>query len=104
MDGELTHDIVDRLETEFDVLVRIVGVDVEYGDDWTVFVDGEPVGSVARQRSRNRYTVFEVSSDGFASRRDGPVSRRRGDRSCTRPVRANRGAHAHGKYSHERFG
>lgn len=66
-DGELTHDVVDRIETEFDVTVRIVGVDAEYGDDWTVFVDGEPVGSVARRRSRNGYTVFEVSSDEFAS-------------------------------------
>lgn len=66
-DGELTRDVVDRIEATFDVTVRIAGVDAEYGDDWTVFVDGDPVGSVARRRTRNGYTVFEVSSDEFES-------------------------------------
>ncbi|SEH18098.1 hypothetical protein SAMN04487967_3624 [Natronorubrum sediminis] len=66
-DGELTHEVVDRLERDFDVTIRIAGVDVRYGDDWTVFVDDELVASIPRRRSRDGHTVFERSSAEFES-------------------------------------
>ena len=65
--GALAYHVVDRLETELDVTIRIVGIDVEYGDDWTVFVDDEPVDTVPRRRSRQGYTIFGISSDEFES-------------------------------------
>ncbi|THE64184.1 hypothetical protein D8Y22_14050 [Salinadaptatus halalkaliphilus] len=64
-DGELTHEVVDRLERDLDIAVRIAGVDARYGDDWTVFVDDEPVSSIPRRRSQDGYTIFERSSDEF---------------------------------------
>lgn len=66
-DGTFTYEVVDRIEEELDIAVQIVGVDAKHGDDWTLFVDNEPVDSIPRRRSRNGYTVFELSSDEFES-------------------------------------
>lgn len=64
-DGTLKHDVVERLEDEHDADVRFLGVDTRYGDDWTVEVDGESVGTVPRRRDQDGFTVFEMAADEF---------------------------------------
>lgn len=65
-DGQLKYDIVSRLEDDLDVTVEILGINVSYGDDWVVRVDGEPVCEIGRRRDPNGYTVFEMESDQFS--------------------------------------
>lgn len=64
-DGELVFRTVDRLEADLGVTVDFVGVRVEHGDDWTVRVDGDAVGTVGRRRTSEAYTEFDVESDEF---------------------------------------
>lgn len=64
-DGRLKHEVVSRLEDELGVAVRVRGVDVRHGQDWTVVVDGEPVGTVGRHRDPGGYTVFETDAAAF---------------------------------------
>lgn len=64
-DGTPKHEVVAGLETDLGVEVAVRGVDATHGDDWTVFVDGEPAGTVGRHRSPEGYSVFETTSDAF---------------------------------------
>jgi len=64
-DGALKHEVVADLEAEFGVEVDVRGVDVTHGDDWTVHVDGDPIGSIGHHRAPEGYSVFEVDSDAF---------------------------------------
>lgn len=64
-DGRYTYKVVDKLQAKFDISVRFVGVGVKYGDDWTVFVDREPVGEIGRYRNPRGYTVYDMSSQRF---------------------------------------
>jgi len=65
VDGTVTHDVVDGLETELEIEISFRCKNGTVGDDWTVVVDGDPIGSIGRHRSRNRYTVYELSADEF---------------------------------------
>ena len=47
--------------------ITLEGVNVEYGDDWTVYVAGEAVGEIGRHRSPDGYSVFVIVSDEFSS-------------------------------------
>ena len=67
-DGELKHEIVDALEAELGVEIRFVGIDVTYGDDWTLFVGGEDIGPIGRHRSTDGYSVFECTGEEFEAR------------------------------------
>lgn len=64
-DGTLKHEVVADLEVTLGVELSVRGVDVTHGDDWTVFVDGEPVGSVGHHRDPAGYSVFEADADEF---------------------------------------
>lgn len=64
-DGTLKHEVVDRLEVELGVEVRLACFNARHGDDWDVFVDGERVGAVGHRRSPDGYSVFEVAGDEF---------------------------------------
>lgn len=67
-DGVYTHTVVSKLENEENCTIRIVGIDVKYGDDWEAIVNGERALTMGRHRDANGNTVFEVSADEF---RDG---------------------------------
>lgn len=67
-DGEVVRLTVERLQDEYGVDVQLIGVNVRYGDDWELRVDGEGAASLERRRSRAGYTVFEISSDEFERR------------------------------------
>lgn len=64
-DGTLKHTVVSALEDELDVSIVLLGWNVEYEDDWSVYVDGEPIGDIGRRRSPDGYTVFEMTADEF---------------------------------------
>lgn len=76
-DGEIAQRTVERLETEYNVNIQLIGVNVRYGDDWELRVDGETVASLERRRSRTGYTVFELSSDEFERHVERAVTGRR---------------------------
>lgn len=65
-DGTLGPALVDALEADLGVDIRFRCKNASVGADWTVLVDGEPVGTIGRHRSRDRYTVFEMTGEAFA--------------------------------------
>lgn len=64
-DGVLKYTVVERLEETHGVDIDFIGVDVSHGDDWTVRVDDESIGTIGHHRSSDAYTVFEMDSDEF---------------------------------------
>ena len=64
-DDELTQPLIDALEAELGVTVRLMGLDARYLDDWSVVVDGEPVAEVPHRRSPDGYSRFGIEADAF---------------------------------------
>lgn len=64
-DGEYVPEVVSRLESEFDVPIYVMGINVSFGDDWSVVVDGTQVAAIGRRRDTVGYTVFEMDSAEF---------------------------------------
>jgi hypothetical protein len=64
-DGVVVPPLVERLETELGVEIRLMGVDVRYGDAWGVYVDGDVVTTVDRERTRAGFTRYELTSTAF---------------------------------------
>lgn len=64
-DGVLKYEVVTALEARLGVDLRFVGRNAAYGDDWTVEVNGEPIGTIARYRDTEGYSVYEMGSDEF---------------------------------------
>ncbi|RXK47980.1 hypothetical protein [Halorientalis pallida] len=64
-DGTLKHTVEAELERRFGVTITLRCKNADVGDDWTVLVDGRPVGTVGRYRSRDGYTVYEIEPDEF---------------------------------------
>ena len=62
-DGAYKYEVVNELIEQYDVTIEFVGVDVHYGDDWTILIDGDEAASVGHRRSVEGYTVFEISCD-----------------------------------------
>ena len=73
-DGSLTHAVVAELESEFGVDIAFRCKNGTLGDDWTVTIDGDPIGSIGRHRSRKRYTVYEMSAAEFREWVSGAVA------------------------------
>jgi hypothetical protein len=66
-DDALVPPVVARLESEFDVDIRFVGVGVQHGDSWRIYVDDEAVTTVDRERTPSGYTRYHVRGDRFES-------------------------------------
>jgi hypothetical protein len=64
-DDAFVPTVIERLENAHDVEIRLMGVDVEYGDSWGVYVDGTLVESVERERTAEAYTRYGITSDEF---------------------------------------
>ena len=62
-DGEVVPLVFERLEAQYDIDVQLIGVGVSRGDDWELRVDGDPVVSIGRHRSRGGYSVLEPTSE-----------------------------------------
>lgn len=61
-DGVHVHDVVPDIEDRYDVTVQFAGVNTDYGDDWEIRVDFDPVLSIGRHRDEYGNTVFESSA------------------------------------------
>lgn len=64
-DGVLTPEIISELEAEFDISIRFKAVNPRFGDDWGIWINGEKIAEVARTRTEEGRTVYEISSDLF---------------------------------------
>lgn len=64
-DGEVVPLVVGRLEEAYDVEIKLMGVAVDHGDAWGVYVDGEVVTTVDRERTAAGHTRYEMTSDAF---------------------------------------
>jgi hypothetical protein len=67
-DGTLEPGVVRALETELGVSIELRCKNATLGADWTVLVDGDDVVTIGRHRSRERYTVFELTAEEFRER------------------------------------
>jgi hypothetical protein len=65
VDGTLEPELVGSLESELDITINFQCKNASVGDDWTVLVDGEAIGTIGRYRSRDRYTVYEMTAKEF---------------------------------------
>lgn len=66
-DGALVPPVVDDLERELGLTVRIRVVDPQDGNEWEVLVGGERVGSVDRRRHADGYPVIGLTSAEFSA-------------------------------------
>ena len=64
-DGTVTTEVVDRLEAELGVTVRLRAFDPQAGGDWEVIVDGEPAARIERERTEGGYSEYGVTAAEF---------------------------------------
>jgi hypothetical protein len=66
--GTYVHEVVSALESEHDCVIRLIGMNVQYPDDWEVRVDGERAFTVDRSRDENGNTRYHVDAETFCER------------------------------------
>lgn len=64
-DGTVVHEFVKHLESQYSVDIQLLRVGGSPGDEWTVRVDGESVGTLPRSRVRQKFSLVEVDSETF---------------------------------------
>ena len=66
-DDELVPPVVDGLEEDLGVEVRLRVVDPQEGNQWEVLVDEAVAGRIDRHRHVDGYTLFHTTSEEFAT-------------------------------------
>lgn len=66
-DDELVPPVVEDLEAELGVSIRLRVVDPQEGNRWEVLVDGEPAGRFDRERHVDGYSLFHATARAFES-------------------------------------
>lgn len=64
-DGTPKHAVEATLKAELDISITFTCLNASVGDEWTVRIDGEPVGTIGRHRSPDGYTIFEMDAAAF---------------------------------------
>jgi hypothetical protein len=64
-DGAVTTEVIDRLEAEHGISVRIRALNPQAGGDWEIVVDGDPVGCIDRERTEGGYSEYGVTAAEF---------------------------------------
>lgn len=64
-DGVIKHEIVEKLESQYDVTIRFIGINTQYGDNWHVRIDDEIIGEIGHIRAAEGFSVFKMESDEF---------------------------------------
>lgn len=64
-DGELVPLVVDILEAEYDLTIRLQNSFRTGEGDWTVVVDGNAITSVHRRRTEEGRSVYAITSEEF---------------------------------------
>jgi len=67
LDGALVPAVIESLETDLSVTIRLRALDPQDSGGWKLEVDGERVGTVKRRRTGDGYSLYELSSDEFES-------------------------------------
>lgn len=67
-DGVFVHEVVGSLEADLDCEIRLIGVNVDWGDAWDVRVDGDRAFSVERDRDESGNTHYRVDAGTFERR------------------------------------
>ena len=67
-DGVYVHEVVGELEAAHDCEIRLMGRNVEWGDEWDVLVDRDPAFSVGRTRDDDGNTVYRIDAEAFRER------------------------------------
>lgn len=62
-DGEITAAVIDDVESEFDVTVRIRAVNPQDAGDWQVWVDGDPIAPIDRTRTASGTARYGMTGD-----------------------------------------
>jgi hypothetical protein len=65
IDGIYKHNVVHRLEREYDCTISFVGHDTQYPEDWEIRVNHEPVLEIGRRRDEDGNTVYLMTADQF---------------------------------------
>lgn len=68
VDGTFTHDVIPELEHRHNCKIRIMGINVEYLEDWDVRINNEVAFSIGHGRDENGNTVYDIHSDQFVER------------------------------------
>ena len=64
-DNVIVPPIVQRLEQSYDIKIQFIGIDVRIGDSWGIRADDKLLTTVSRERVRNGFTRYELTSDEF---------------------------------------
>lgn len=64
-DGAHTPELLTTLENELNVSIQFRVVDPQAGNDWTIRIDGEPIGTVERYRDDGGFSVYDIGSEEF---------------------------------------
>ena len=64
-DGAVTVFLIDTLESELGVTIKLYGESVESSDAWTIEMEDEPVGTIDHFRDPEGYSVFNMTSEAF---------------------------------------
>ena len=64
-DGMHTPVVLDSLEEELGVSVRLRTLNPQDGGEWEVLVEDEPVGSIGRYRDDGGFSVYTINADEF---------------------------------------
>lgn len=66
-DGAIVPTVVQRLEDDLAVSIRLRSINPQRDGEWEIVVDGEPVDSVGRRRESEGYSLYELSAGAFES-------------------------------------
>lgn len=64
-DDVIVPPVVQRLESKHGVNIRFMGVNVQYGDSWGIYIEGTLVSTVSRERTSDAYSRYGITSGQF---------------------------------------
>lgn len=64
-DDVFKHEVIDRLESEFNINIQFRCFEDRCDGDWEIQIDGKLISHVGRHRSTAGYSVFEITSEEF---------------------------------------
>lgn len=62
-DDALVPEVVESIESTFDVEIQFVCVDPQEGNDWDILINGESVTTVTHEREGEGFTRYGLESD-----------------------------------------
>ena len=63
----LVPPVVSETEAAYNTEIKLMGVNVNHGDAWGVWVNGEVAATVERERTTDGYTLYEMTSEEFVA-------------------------------------